>query len=97
MELVGPIQIMNLPTLEASQARGTHILGPASELGVIHVSDVTAEQHVVDLQPHLFADGTRNLLVVASQDLGGNAVIAQRLDRIGRRLFGRIQKGQVAD
>ena len=74
-----------------------HVLGTASKLGVVHGGNITAEQHVVDLESHLLTDGARNLLVIAGQDLGGDTVIAQRLDGIGRRLFRRIQKRQVAD
>ena len=74
-----------------------HVLGAASELGVVHGGNIAAEQDVVDLEPNLLANGARDLLVIAGQNLGGNAVVAQRLDSIGRRLFRRIQKRQVAD
>ena len=74
-----------------------HVLGAAGELRIIHGGNIAAQQHVVDLQPHLLADGTRDLLVVSGQNLGGDAMIAQCLDSIGRRLFGRIQKRQIAD
>ena len=73
------------------------LVGAAGQLDIIHGGDVAAEQHGVDLETHLPADGARDLLVVAGQDLGGDAMVAQRLDRIGGGLLGWIQKGQVAD
>ncbi len=72
------------------------MLGLAGKLFIVHRGDVLAKQHVVDFESHLLADGARDLLVVAGENLGRNAVLPQRLDGVGRGLLGRIEEGEVA-
>ena len=78
---------------------GEHIrcLRGLRKLLVVHALQVGAEKHVAHLQADLLADRASHLVVVTGQDLGGHAMVPQRLDGIGGGLFRRIEEGEVSE
>ncbi len=66
------------------------------KLVVGHLLDVAAEQHELGGQPDFFADLASDQIVVAGDDLDGDAVALQGLDRRRGGLLGRIEEGDIA-
>ena len=65
------------------------------EFVVGHRFDLAAEEDIVGFQAYLPADLAGHEIVVAGEDFHGDAVLLQRVDRLGCRVLRRIEKGDI--
>ena len=72
------------------------VLGALGKFGVIERIDLGAQQDVARVDTDLFADGGRDAVVVAGQDLDCHALGLEGGDGAHGTCFGRIEEGQKA-
>ena len=77
---------------DAGEQRG--LLRRVRQLRVGHLLDLAAEQHELGGQPDFLADLAGDQVVVARDDLDGDAVALQGLDRGRGRVLGRVEEGR---
>ena len=78
---------------------GKHVgvLRSLGQLGIAHLLQVGAQEHIAHLQPYLLADGAGYLVIVACEDFGGNAMLLQRPDGTCRGFLLGVQEGKIAN
>ena len=73
------------------------LLRGGGKLFVVQIFQIAAEQDAAARKPDFAADARRDLFVVARQYLDGDAERMQAGDRLRRRLFGRVEEGEITD
>ena len=78
---------------------GKHLvcLDDVRQRAVAHAFDLRAEQHGISAQSDLGTDALRDEFVVTGQHLHRDAVVGQRLQGRGCRLFRRVEDGDIPD
>jgi AraC-like DNA-binding protein len=67
------------------------------ELAVVHLLDLTAEQHHARIDLHFAADFAGDDFIVAGQDLDLHALFGECGNRRSGGILGRIEKGDIAE